>query len=379
MKKISELLYKKIENHTIVWFENNNKYVVLEDTTADILKKLNRGISVKEIAQELSQKHGIPTDIAENFVLDFQEKVSNQKENIENQLTKDQRDIKTPESYTIIEYYKVNDLIFKVSYLSEKERSLVHPKFAHLAIEPSATFDNEFEVFIHEKFIYLFVNKNLIGAWTNNDVHYFQGKFSMEFIQKIHQKEEQEWMGVFHASAVSNGKKSILFLGDSGNGKSTSLALLQANGFTCLADDFVPIDVKKQQVYSFPAAISIKKSSLKTLLPFYPELATTTEYNFEQLQKIVRYLKPNNDSYFNHLPCEDLIFIKYEKEADLSCEKISNIEAFQQLIPDSWLSPKKENATVFLDWFETLNCYQITYSKNKKMIQAVSKIFTNDQ
>lgn len=378
MKKTSKLLYKKIENQTIAWFENSNKYVVLEDTTADILKKINSGISVKEIAQELSQKHAIPTDIAENFILDFEERVNNQKDNIEKQLTKDHRDIKIPESFEYIQYYKVNNIVFKVSYLSEKELSLVHPKFAHLAIDPSASFDDEFEVFIHENLIYFFVNKKLIGAWTNNDVHYFQGKFSMEFIQKIHRKKEHEWMGVFHASAVSNGKKSILFLGDSGNGKSTSLALLQANGFTCLADDFVPIDVKKKQVHSFPAAISIKKNSVKTLLPFYPELATTEEYNFERLQKIVRYLKPNNDNYFNHLPCKDLIFIKYEKEADLSCKKISKIEAFQKLVPDSWLSPKKENAKVFLDWFETLNCYQITYSKNKKMIQAVSKIFNND-
>lgn len=66
-------------------------------------------------------------------------------------------------------------------------------------------------------------------------------------------------MGVFHASALGNSKKTVLFLGDSGNGKSTSLAILQANGFTCIEDDFVPIDAKKQEVYSFPAAISIKK------------------------------------------------------------------------------------------------------------------------
>jgi ABC-type sugar transport system ATPase subunit len=33
-------------------------------------------------------------------------------------------------------------------------------------------------------------------------------------------------MGVFHALAVSNQQKTVLFLGDSGNGKSTSLALL---------------------------------------------------------------------------------------------------------------------------------------------------------
>jgi serine kinase of HPr protein (carbohydrate metabolism regulator) len=55
-------------------------------------------------------------------------------------------------------------------------------------------------------------------------------------------------MGIFHASAVSNGEKSILLLDDSGNGKSTSLGLLQANGFTCLADDFIPINSYNKRV-----------------------------------------------------------------------------------------------------------------------------------
>lgn len=27
-------------------------------------------------------------------------------------------------------------------------------------------------------------------TWSKNDIHYFQGKFSMELIQKIHQKEK---------------------------------------------------------------------------------------------------------------------------------------------------------------------------------------------
>jgi len=200
----------------------------------------------------------------------------------------------------------------------------------------------------------------------------------MELIQKIHQKKEVVWLGVFHASAISNGEKSILLLGDSGNGKSTSLALLQANGFTCLADDFVPVDAEKQEVYSFPAAISIKKNSLNTLLPIYPELKTSAEYNFKRLNKIVRYLKPNNINFFSHLPCEHLVFIKYQKDAALNFQKISKINAFQELIPDSWLSPKKENAEKFLDWFSGLNCYQLTYSKNDEMIASVQKIFNDD-
>lgn len=185
------------------------------------------------------------------------------------------------------------------------------------------------------------VNNTIINGWKSNEIHFFQGKFSMDLIQAIHQNKKEDWMGVFHASAVGNSKKTVLFLGDSGNGKSTSLAILQANGFTCIADDFVPIDAKKQEVYSFPAAISIKKNSLDTLLPIYPELATTAEYNFKRLHKIVRYLKPNTTDFTQHLPCRELIFIKYEKNAALQFSKINKIAAFSQLIPDSWISPKK--------------------------------------
>ena len=48
MKSI-KTLYKVIEDKTIAWFENTNKYVVLENTTADILKRLSKGISVEVI------------------------------------------------------------------------------------------------------------------------------------------------------------------------------------------------------------------------------------------------------------------------------------------------------------------------------------------
>mgnify|MGYP002628285209 FL=1 len=377
MKNITAL-YKVIEDKTITWFENNNEYVVLENTTADILKKLNKGISVPEIAAILSKKLAVPLNKTIDLILELEKKFFTKNTSKSLEINNDHKDIKRPKSFEFVKYYKINNSVFKVSYLSEKELSFVHPKFAHLVIDETKGFLNEFEVFINHNFIFLYVNNIFIGSWKNQEIHYFQGKFSMEFIQKIHQKEEDEWLGVFHASAISNGKKSMLFLGDSGNGKSTSLALLQANGFTCLADDFVPMDANKQEVYSFPAAISIKKNSLETLLPTYPELATTAEYNFKRLNKIVRYLKPNNDDFFAHLPCNDLVFIKYKKNAELSCKEISKIDAFQQLVPDSWLSPKKENAQIFLNWFKKLNCYQLTYSNNEKMIETVTKIFNND-
>ncbi|WP_298780233.1 hypothetical protein [uncultured Polaribacter sp.] len=377
MKKTTTL-YKIIEDKTIAWFENCNEYLILENTTADIIKRLDKGISAKKIAEALSKKLSVPIEKTTDFVLNLEQTIYNKKNATNTNLTNDYRDINKPEKFKFINYYKINDIVFRIDYLSEKELSYIHPKFAHLVVDNTTEFDSHFEIFINNKYIFLYVDNTIIGSWSRSEVHFFQGKFSMELIQKIHQKEENEWMGVFHASAVSDDKKSVLFLGNSGNGKSTSLALLQANGYTCLADDFVPMDKKNREVYSFPAAISIKKNSLETLQPIYPELATSTEYDFKRLNKIVRFLKPNNDNFYTHLPCNDLVFIKYEKESDIVFEKISKIDAFQQLIPDSWLSPIKENAEIFLNWFENLNCYQLTYSNNQKMIETVSKIFNND-
>jgi hypothetical protein len=377
MKKELNLLYQTVQEKTIVWFGTRNEYLILEHTTADILKEISKGATVNEIAETLSKKLSVPLEESINFVLELERKFYKEEKIKKLEIANSYKNTKRPKDFEFIKYYKINDIVFKVSFLSEKELSFIHPKFAHLVIDEVTDFKNNFEVFIKHNYIFLYVNNMFIGSWDDSNIHFFQGKFSMELIQKIHQKEENKWLGVFHASAVSNGKKSILFLGDSGNGKSTSLALLQANGFTCLADDFVPIDSDKKEVYSFPAAISIKKNSLETLLPLYPELENSAEYNFKKLNKIVRYLKPNNTNFLSHLPCKDLVFIKYEKESGLKFDKISKIAAFQQLVPDSWLSPIKENAQVFLDWFDTLNCYQITYSENKNMIASVTKIFNN--
>lgn len=378
MKIKSHFLYKTVANKTIVWFESSNEYLVLENTTADILKRLSKGLSVKEIATALAKKLAVPLEKTIDFVLDLEKKIYTPKTKIDSKIINDYRDVKKPKQFEFTKYYNINNLVFKVEFSTEYELYLVHPKFAHLEVEHHDIPANTFTVFLNNNFVFFYVNNNLVGAWNKNESHFFQGKFSMELIQEIHQKEESEWLGVFHASAVSNGEKAILFLGDSGNGKSTSLALLQGNGFICLADDFVPIDVKKQEVYSFPAAISIKKNSLETLLTLYPELGNSAAHHFKRLNKIVRYLKPNNNDFSSHLPCKDLIFIKYEKNAGLKVDKISKIDAFEQLVPDSWLSPIKENAAVFLDWFDSLNCYQITYSNNNEMIQTVSKIFNNE-
>jgi hypothetical protein len=377
LKNNEVFLYKTIEDKTIVWSSSSNQYVIVENQTAEIIKRLSKGDPTVLVSRELAAKLSLPISNAIELVTKIQQTFLNPKKSKNLDPTKEVKNSSIPKNYLVEKYYKINNTVIKAAYKGLKECFLVHPKFEHLQVPPTK-YDSCFEVFIKDDAIFLFVNSQFINTWESQDVHYFQGKFSMELIQQMHKKQEEQWMGVFHASAVSDTQNALLFLGDSGNGKSTSLALLQTHGFTCIADDFVPVALQNQEIYSFPAAISIKKSSLETLLPYYPELNKATEYDFKTTQKIVRYVKPNNSDYTTHLPCKGLVFIKYLENASTTCTKISKIDAFERLVPDSWISPKKENAHAFLNWFEHLACYQLTYSNTKQMVAEVSKLFKDE-
>jgi len=377
LKNNEVFLYKTIEDKTIVWSSSSNQYVIVENQTAEIIKRVSKGDSTALVSRELAAKLSLPISNAIELVTKIQQTFLNPKKSKNLAPTKELTNSSIPKNYLLEKYYKINNTVIKAAYKGLKECFLVHPKFEHLQVPPTK-YDSCFEVFIKDDAIFLFVNSQFINTWKSQDVHYFQGKFSMELIQQMHKKQEEQWMGVFHASAVSDNQNALLFLGDSGNGKSTSLALLQTHGFTCIADDFVPVALQNQEIYSFPAAISIKKSSLETLLPYYPELNKATEYDFKTTQKIVRYVKPNNSDYTTHLPCKGLVFIKYLENAPTTCAKISKIDAFERLVPDSWISPKKENAHAFLNWFDHLACYQLTYSNTSQMVAEVSKLFKDE-
>ena len=369
---LSSLIVKEIEDKSIVWFQNSNQYLILEHLAAKIVSQLVYKKSIKDIANRLEKELAIPYEKAIDFIIDVDEKIvkPNQEKTPD---TLNTQNIQKPESFEYTKFYKIHTKTIKVEFSNEFELSLIHPKFAHLEADKSEKFDCLFQSFSNGNYTYLVIDNKLIGSWSKKDIHYFQGKFSMKVIETIYEKSENEWIGVFHASAIGKEDESILVLGDSGNGKSTSLALLQAHGFHCIADDFVPMDNLKK-IHAFPAGISIKKNSLNVLLPFYPELESSAEFHYERLKKIVRYLPPKEINYKNSHPCKALIFIKYNSEIEFELNKISNLKAFESLLPDSWISPLESNVVTFLDWFSLLPCYELIYSNNKKMITTVKEL-----
>ena len=372
-----EFLSKAVEDKSIVWFKASNNYIILEEIAAQLVHQILENKTPPKIATALAENLKISSQEALNIVHDLNNRIvipSTTKNNIE-QTSKSKYVL--PTSFAFQKYYHIHNKVFKVEFANEFQLSLLHPKFAHLETEETSKIEHTFQVFNANNTIHLLLDHEFIGSWEAKNVHYFQGKFSMKIIECIYDKNEAEWMGVFHASAVNFNDENILILGDSGNGKSTSLALLQAQGFQCIADDFVPID-QTHDVYSFPAGISIKKNALPVLLEEYPELETSAEYHYERLNKTVRYLPPQKLDYSKAAPCKALVFIKYDATIDFEISEMSKLKAFEHLVPDSWISSSPKNAASFLDWFEKMPCYQLTYSNNELMYTAIKRIFEDD-
>ncbi len=376
--KPPNILIKPLTHQSILWFKATNSYVLVAPQTAKLIELISQGaqddflrIWCKDTLSLSKSKSNDLLSATYHLILNL----NKPKPVIANALNT----YKNNQEHAVVKFYKIGHLVVKASFKTEVLAFLICPKFDYLSVAET-DFNSEFEVSLQDENIVFWVDMKPIGIWQKTEIEYFQGKFSMCLIEKLYGKPESEWMGVFHASALSDGKNSVLFMGDSGNGKSTLAALLMAKGYNLLADDFVPVLADSQQVYYFPAAISIKENAVSTLLPFYPKLDKTEQYHFVNLNKKVHYLAPNTTqkNQIEHLPCKALVFVKYDKKFDLKCEKISQELAFQHLIPDAWLSPESKNAQQFLDWFITMPCYQLTYSDTELMYHTVDNLFNND-
>ena len=371
---------RSVGQKKIVWLEQSNRYMLVEIPAYNVIKMIFEGLTRDETINWCRKTYKLPKYKAGQFVDEILELIGNQKHKPNIELKSLDSLIPIPDKFASKKYYLIKGITYSVEYENEQSEFLVHPKIAHLEVVTNHGADHQFQVYHDKALTVLRVNGTVIGQWDSANTNYFTGKFSMELLNLIYGKREPDWMGVFHASAICNGNQSVLFLGGSGSGKSTISALLMANGYDLLADDFVPVGGSLSEVFFFPAAISVKKNALDHLIPIYPQLASAKEFYYKGLDKTVRYLPPYHHFENQSLsyPCKALVFVKYKNDSGLTIQKMTQDLAFQLLVPDSWISPLPENASRFLDWFLKLPCYQLTYSDNELMLKTIDQLFRDD-
>lgn len=348
-----------------------------------VISRLDTGEDQEAISTWLTGAYDLPIEEARRFVTEIAGMLANlsdpAKEGFGSLPTG--FDTALPAIFYSMRRYLINGVVYSCEYETPHLEQLIHPKFAHLEAAGDLAASHFFQLFHSGGKSLLKVNGIVIGQWLPEDDHYLSGKFSMELLNRIYEKGDSDWMGVFHASAISRGNQCLLFLGDSGSGKSTICAVLMAAGFNLVADDFVPVSGLKGEVFHFPAAVSVKKNAIAPLLHLFPGLSLSVEHSVPGQDKQVRYLPVEDRAQNYHsgyLP-GGLIFVRYKRNSRLKLEKLAQDIAFQKLVPDSWISPLGENAAHFLDWFLALPCYQLTYSDNEQMVKTIDQFFEYEE
>ena len=363
------LTQKISEQDSIVWLKGTNKYIVLDSNILELIYKKSI-LSSKEFLAQLIKSLKVSDSVAKKIDKDISELLLEAKE------VDSKRDIKYPDiikSCQLIHYYSFNDIIIKVCFDSEEKKALIHPKYSHLVIDNTNNYDVEYKIFNNDNTFFIFKNNQFLGAWNSNELHEFQGKFSMELMCSFYNKTEHDWMGVFHASTISKNNHSIMFTGDSGNGKSTVVSILMANGFNVIADDFSPILRSDFKTYCFPSAISIKEKSYNLIEQLHPELKSSNEYYINELKGTVKYLPPISTETSSN--CSNVVWVKYSEGGENSIKKISTQEALKKILPDAWISNKEVNAKAFLKWIKHTKFYELHYSDNKKLITTINTFY----
>ncbi|QDO93664.1 hypothetical protein FNB79_06640 [Formosa sediminum] len=273
--------------------------------------------------------------------------------------------------------YAIGKTSFNVHYQSEELINFIHPQIHHLETTTENKPDFWFDIQVKDNVISLFTNNKFIRSCDSYNFHELQGKFNMELICGLHHKKEHDWIGLFHASTVSNGKNSVMLIGTSGSGKSTLTTVLTQNGYDLIADDTTPILRADFNTYYFPGGISVKPGAFSTLKPFISNFENLPESYLRAHKGGIKYVA-TPIPHQKHVPCNTIVLINYQTEAKVLLEKIDAKTALEILIPDSWISPQTENAAAFLNWISTVKFLKLTYSKNEDALEVFSTIFIGE-
>ena len=380
MKEI-KFVHKRIGNDHLVWFKNSNLYFKLEEPAWFVFSRVAKKQQSATIATEFSAQYKQSHEDSLRFVTELRERIDTMNYSPPaTEMPQTPRKEISKQKFTAFSrhYYHLLNTVVAFSYETEWLENYIHPLLQHLKTDKSAAKKSEFELFTFENRVVFRRDDTVIGDWPTNKSEYVKGRILLELANVLYHKTDSDWLMTLHASAITNGHKTILFSAAPGSGKTTFAALLQAHGYRILSDDFVPLQQGSFNAYPLPLAMSVKPGSLDLLTELYPELKNS-QLTRANTNKIVKYLPIDAETTQMVFPVNEIVFIKYDSAEDFLLERVEPIDALNTIIDEAWIPPTPENVEKFMERVAKTSFYKLTYSNNKKAINAITQMFENDQ
>lgn len=376
-----KFIYKQFDDAFAVWFGQSKSFLLLAEPAFEVLQLYSAGKGKRKITTICKTKYGHLENNISQFVHEIIEHIHffNNPENwkVLSQKTK-VNTVTCPEYLLPPIHYSIGGKIMTVSYGNEYLKFAIHPLIAHLETNEPVESGHEFECFEHDGFYLVKYNGQLAEAFKKEHIEYFTGSVKQLMYSILFEIDYYHWMSMLHASGIVMNKQAVLFSAAAGSGKSTISAILKAQGFGYLSDDFIAVDLHGK-AYPFPAAISVKEGAVEALSAYFPELADQqTKQSF--VGKQVRYLPVFNvDEHTKGVTVKAFVFVQYSKSEPFNFEEVTKKKALELLLQETWVNPTPELVTAFFEWIGKTYFYRLTYSDNEKMISTIKNIFGNDE
>jgi hypothetical protein len=372
---------KKIGLSYLIWLRKSNKYMMLEEPAWFVFSHIAKRYKLSTIASSCAVRYGLDTTETLAFVHDIHSGIEqmNQPTLVSRDLTQDAEIA----NYRIQPYskhqYRFGTSTIEFSSENPYFESFLHPLICHLETTDNKEDVPVFELFEYNEMIVFRLDGEVKGIWSYEETHLVKGLIFMNLVNVLFDKTNDFWLMTVHASAITNGEKTILISAAPGSGKTTMAAMLQNIGYQMVSDDFVPIDRHSFRAWPMPIAMSVKQGAMSLISTIYPEIEEKP-INHISPEKSVRYIYPGpNDEFLPEaLPVKEFIFISYNPSVDFQWEKIDPAKAVKLLLDQSWISPSDGSAEILFDQLSRWSFYELTYSDNQKALDAISNLFSHD-
>lgn len=374
-------LVQQFGDYYLLWFSKSNSYSCVDRLfyyqVKSFLKSTNHRSFYKELKELGFRDSYTQSDIQHAYkrVYDFLHHCNQSQVETTEELTECDPKLELP----CVHFYQSAKAIVQIDYASETVRNYIHPIISHLEISNKKIpieAGSHLKIYTEHQKLVLVKNGKIIGTYPFQDYHKLQGKFLMEFINEVHNKDESDWIGLLHASAIQYKGESILCIGDSGSGKSTLVSLLAAQGFDLVADDTVPLLADDLNIYSNPAAVSIKKTALDVVSEYWTIKESMATSELQPRKGLITYIPMQHNLIKLNFPCRIVVHVKYVANSKTSLQPMDFAQALNLIIEQSWLSPNTNNVKSFFAWLTKVTFFELTYSNFLEVKTLFAKLIT---
>ena len=375
-----------IEEDYAVWLGEVHRFLILKEPAFFVFECYAVGHSKNTIAERCTAKYNLPESEANRFsqeIINEVEKLMATSDNNSSLATYTEAE-PPGNALTRIQNCAVNGKRFNLLYGDEQIEKTFSPLFSQFEIhrhEKNVTVAT-LAIFKNEQKYYLRMNDGKLLCYPEDDFKQFHGEVYAAFLELIHGRHLQQWMGVFHASAVASEQGALIFVADSGSGKSTTAALMMAHGYRLLADDFLPLATDSPEVYPLPVAISVKTNAIPPLKKWFPDLdpedLEDIKNGDEELHSddYVSFLPISENSInLSPVPARAILFVRYDPDVPFSLIRESNVIMMNSFLKQSWIAQNPIAASRFLEWYFSLPVYSLVYSDTALLVNGLKNLF----